>query len=841
MKQSRGNVESFMQTLLDGVESKLELKTKHESELTRDFLSVFDHAGPIGMAPGYSKSGGLVALAIADDTYCLIVQFYSNPTALGNSSRGRGRGGKQPEQPRKRDTTGRQMLQEIILCRTAGDLLAFDLGPLSMSLYCGVDLRITNGVDIQSAFSAVDRKPLSAIKAAVGDTIRVFNDNVIAVFENPIYQPEKDVHCTSDLAMRAWISQYLATIGNGAETFTKVPKIDTKKLEVQTLNILAKMTQDSLRLTHIKPLETKHGFTTTQNVDGLGVKSTSYKGKIRPDQTLAVSVQNAHGATYTVHGRSGGVDGRNTNLNIARPLDNSKIIMNIRSIGRDDPTTAEAQRATTVLRILQGNLNLLTDNPWMQNIWFPGELGDLDLLVWPPEWSVPAPGKMTLSGSAPSTRDNPDRHNLNKSQQEAVDTMLSCSDTHRITIIQGPPGTGKTSVIAAYVRTAIEQHQSGIWLVAKTNVAVLNIGLKLKSAGFNDWRLLASNEFSHADWHGHLYGGIKPHFIRSNEFSKMSAARIEGCQVILCTLSMLSNKQLSKFTKQVPVNIVAVDEASQIEIGDYIPVFTKYQTSLRKMCFIGDDKQLPPYGQEDLQDLQSIFEITHLRRLCLFLDTQYRMPPQIGAFISSNVYEGKLNSNPQHPISDSVVACQFINVPSSKEQTQATSKSIYVFVLSSFSLSLLTMLKNTLECEAIIKLAQHLQENEKNYKIITPYDAQRVLIEETMQKTEGLNWEEKVYNVDSFQGNEEDFIIISLVRSFALGFLQNLRRTNVMLTRCKKGMYIVSSATFLGSGPGKDSIVGALSKYVGEIGWLDVKDVENSEFLTNPRKRELEG
>ncbi|KAF7336709.1 AAA-12 domain-containing protein [Mycena venus] len=825
-KKAQKNQDSFMQNLLDGVESPLELHTIHEKDLNSNWLSVFAHPGPIGIAPGYSKSGGLVALAVADDTYCLIIQFYSNSGTIGNSTRGRGRGGRRQDQPPKeRDFSGRKLLEEIVLCRNAGDLLAFDFGPLSMSLYCGVDLRITNGVDIQSAFSAVDRKPLSAIKAAVGETIRVFEDNAIAVFENPIYNPDQDQHCVSDLAMRAWISQYLVTIGNGAETFMKVPKINTKELQPQTLNILAKMTQDSLRLTHIKPLETKHGFTTTHNVDGLGVRSAAYKDHLRPSQNVSVLVQNARGATYTVHGRTGGVDGRTTNLNITHPLDNTKTILTIKSIGRDDPTTAEAQQAATVLRILQGNLQLLTDNPWMQNIWFPrptGESGDVELLVWPPKWTVGH--EDAIVSASPSLQDNNDRHNLNKSQQEAVDTMLSHSDTNRITIIQGPPGTGKTSVIAAYVKAAIKKCQGGIWLVAKSNVAVINIAIKLMSAGFANWRLLASNEFAHTDWHEHLYEGIRSHFIRSEEFKKMSLARIKGCQVILCTLSMLSNPFLYKFTNQVPVNTIIVDEASQIEIGDYIPVFTKFQSTLRKMCFIGDDKQLPPYGSEDLQDLQSIFEITHLCRLCLFLDTQYRMPPQIGGFISTNVYDSKLNSNPSHPISDSIVACQFIDVVGAKEQTQATS----------------TSLINKLESQAVIKLAQHLQEHEKNYKIITPYDAQRVLIEDIMKETEGLVWEEKVYNVDSFQGNEEDYIIISLVRSMALGFLTNLHRTNVMLTRCKRGMYIVSSQAFLHKGPGKDSIVGELSKYVGEIGWLEMKDVESGEFLINPKKRNVE-
>ncbi|KAJ7158645.1 P-loop containing nucleoside triphosphate hydrolase protein [Mycena filopes] len=255
----------------------------------------------------------------------------------------------------------------------------------------------------------------------------------------------------------------------------------------------------------------------------------------------------------------------------------------------------------------------------MQNIWFPAlpdESGNYELLVWPPEWTV-HDVKGLRSTSTPSSEDNLAR--LNKSQRVAVDTMLSRSDTNRITVIQGPPGTGKTSVIAAYVKEAIDRLQGGIWLVAKSNVAVINIGFKLLSAGFTDWRLLASNEFAHADWHGHLYEGIKPYFIRSDEFRTMPLSRIKGCQVILCTLSMLSSRWLSKFTNQIPVNAIIVDEASQIEIGDYLPAFSNFQTSLRKICLIGDDKQLPPYGQEDLQDLQSIFEVPHLRRFCLFL------------------------------------------------------------------------------------------------------------------------------------------------------------------------------------------------------------------------------
>jgi regulator of nonsense transcripts 1 len=103
---------------------------------------------------------------------------------------------------------------------------------------------------------------------------------------------------------------------------------------------------------------------------------------------------------------------------------------------------------------------------------------------------------------------------------------------------------------------------------------------------------------------------------------------------------MLSNRFIRKFTSRIPIRTLVVDEASQIEVGDYVTVFSDFHSTLRKAIFIGDDKQcmlfllpclygiftiifvVPPYGQEDLQDLQSIFEIAHLRKFALFLNTQ---------------------------------------------------------------------------------------------------------------------------------------------------------------------------------------------------------------------------
>ncbi len=75
-----------------------------------------------------------------------------------------------------------------------------------------------------------------------------------------------------------------------------------------------------------------------------------------------------------------------------------------------------------------------------------------------------------------------------------------------------------------------------------------------------------------------------------------------------------------------------------------------------------------------------------------------------------------------------------------------------------------------------------------------------------------------------FTGNEDDYIIVSLVRSRKQGFLENLRRTNVMLTRCKRGMYIVSSRKFL-QGVGASCLAGRLLVHYEERAWTTVENL----------------
>ncbi|KAF5382186.1 hypothetical protein D9615_004444 [Tricholomella constricta] len=748
---------NLMQTLVDGADFsliKIPVTKVKECDITVDTFSDFDHARPVGISPGYSSTGKLVALAITDDKNCTIIEF-SNVSPRPMRDRG-GRSNNKSPLPRNLDE-----LQRKILCRPAGELFAFDMGPLSMSLYNDSKLRIKNAVDIQSGLSAMDRKPLTAIKEILGTAASIKEQNVVTVFRYPVYDPD-DRKGATDLAMRAWISQLLAEYGNGAETLARVKRINTEVVSEQKLDMIAKIANDTLRQTQLKPIKTQHKATLKKDASGqLIIESLEFKDRVRSDQDIEYNVPQGGTSGYKARAQVGTVRGKSAPLlTNTRSTNTTTITTTVTSIGRDDPTTAEAQRAATVLRILQGYDKLLSDSPWIKNIWFPGD--NNEPLSWPRSWSEPIPTLTTpTSANIP-----PVLLTLNSSQQDAVNTMYSTLDDHRITIIQGPPGTGKTSVIASFVQFAIQTGYDGIWLVAQSNVAVKNIAEKLMTVGFLDWKLLVSKDFIF-EWHEHIYTKVQNNIIRSDEFQRLKGHAMKGCKVILCTLSMLSNRFINKFTSQNPIKTLIVDEASQIEI-------------------------VPPFGQEDLQDLQN------------------RMPPQIGSIISDLVYNGNLKSNSLHPITEKVIACRFIDVPG-HEKVKGNS------------------FLNQLECDTVIKLAQQLQEQQKAYQIITPYDGQRTTIEAEMVQTPDLDWKNKCFNVDSFQGNEEDYIIISLVRSHELGFLNNIRRTNVMLTRCKKGMFIVSSRNFL-TGRGANTLVGELMERMGAEAWLEMKDLEAGNF-----------
>jgi len=294
----------------------------------------------------------------------------------------------------------------------------------------------------------------------------------------------------------------------------------------------------------------------------------------------------------SVAGRTTQVQGRKVQVSVDGPVRGE--IVSVSTIGKDDMNFAETARQVTILHTLQRRTSILSQ-PFFQRIWLPHE-----------RTSWPKQGHRTLEPSVYFPR-----RTLNPSQEMAVEKILSSDDDNRVVMVHGPPGTGKTTVIAAAVTSFhhANRHHS-VWIAAQSNVAVKNIAEKFCDVGFYGFKLLVSKDF-HFDWcvrfpcellflktsnrHEHLYKDIlEPHFIRSDAFSEdiVGAARqLLDARVILCTLTMLSNPSIAAYTHIAPVHTIMFDEASQIEVGDYIPVIHRFSSSLRKFVFIGDNKQ----------------------------------------------------------------------------------------------------------------------------------------------------------------------------------------------------------------------------------------------------------
>ncbi|OSD06570.1 hypothetical protein PYCCODRAFT_1422789 [Trametes coccinea BRFM310] len=678
-----------------------------ESKLSKDFFDDLFAGSPtprfVGVAPIYLENGTLTRLALAVSNKAVIIQFHA-----------KGKGANAYK--------GREVLAAEVLCNPDVLLLSFDCVKLAIALFADQNLRIVNGIDVPDACDGSHRTPLAAIKFAAGDRVAVMDENVEATFESSIFESRR----TTSLALQAWIAQCLPTLPGMEDRFQGAKRINTMKMTDATSR-----GEQRLALTARATVANEYTAARTKQ-QSARVKAERYDTRFRKDTNQRITVRDQNtGMDIVIRGTVENVMGRNTVIKTNFNLEGREI-RSIVTEGRDGPTLADIAREGTVRRAMQGDLDLFI-SPFIQYIFQPS-----DDFSWPDTFteSDTIPPILTLNNRP-----------LNTSQEAAVKAMLSNTNDTRVTILQGPPGTGKTTVIAAFVVSAVQAGARGIWLMAQSNIAVKNIAEKLADVGFMNWRLLVSKDF-HFGWHDHLYHGLNKNLISSQQF-KSAQKEIRGVPVILCTLSMLAHPLIHTFNTANPVTTVVIDEASQITLGSYVDPLKKFPT-IRKLCLIGDDKQLPPYGSEQDGDMRSIFEVEHLRDSILFLDTQY-----------------------------------------SGERKHGTSL--------------------------------HLQEDGKNYAIITPYDSQRSFLEEEMKK-EGLIWQEKCFNVDSFQGNEKDFIIVSLVRSNGLGFLADYRRTNVMLTRCKRGMYIVTSWQFVCE-KASSTLVGRMAAAWGDDIWVNPEHI----------------
>lgn len=278
---------------------------------------------------------------------------------------------------------------------------------------------------------------------------------------------------------------------------------------------------------------------------------------------------------------------------------------------------------------------------------------------------------------------------------------------------------------------------------------------------------------------------------------------LDQAHIICSTLSGSGNEMLQNL--EIEFETVIIDEAAQsIELSALIPL--KYGCS--KCILVGDPKQLPPtvLSREAarFQYEQSLFvrmQVNHQNDVHL-LDTQYRMHPEISVFPSKSFYDGRLldgedmavlRAKPWHR-SEVLGPYRFFDVQGTHQSAPRGHSLI-----------------NIAEIEVALKLYERLTTDCQGYDfagqvgVITPYKSQ---LRELRSRFAGRYGESIFSSVefnttDAFQGRESEVIIFSCVRASAtggIGFLSDIRRMNVGITRAKSSLWVLGNSRSLMKG-----------------------------------------
>ena len=276
---------------------------------------------------------------------------------------------------------------------------------------------------------------------------------------------------------------------------------------------------------------------------------------------------------------------------------------------------------------------------------------------------------------------------------------------------------------------------------------------------------------------------------------------LDEAHVLCATLSASGHDMFQNLSLE--FETVVVDEAAQCtELAALIPL--KYGCA--KCILVGDPKQLPPtvFSKQamNFQYEQSLFVRMQSNRPddVHLLDTQYRMHPEISTFPSNSFYDGRLLDGPdmarlrEKPWHQQLLLgpYRFFDV-----EGQQTSKG--------------SSLINKMEINAAMQLFEKLTVSYPTYDfkgkvgIISTYKAQFIEMKSQFVEAYGKGIVDTIeFNTtDAFQGRECEIIIFSCVRasdSGSIGFLKDIRRMNVGLTRAKCSLWVLGNSKSLMNG-----------------------------------------
>lgn len=390
-------------------------------------------------------------------------------------------------------------------------------------------------------------------------------------------------------------------------------------------------------------------------------------------------------------------------------------------------------------------------------------------------------------------------------------------------------GTGKTVTSASLVYHLAKQHMGQVLVCAPSNVAVDQLAEKIHKTGLRVVRLSAKSRestVSSVDFlnlhtmiknlDGPQYSQLQKFQALKDELGDLNAQDakkyrqlrqgaekdiLEAADVICTTCVGAGDPRLSRFR----FRQLLIDESTQaMEPECFIPIVL----GVKQLVLVGDHQQLRPVVMckkaASAGLTTSLFErLVKTDMKPVRLNIQYRMHPSLSEFSSNRFYEGTL----QNGVNDS-------------DRRYRTLSTIWrnpnpMFFLISNGIEEMgcsgTSFLNRSEATVVEKLVSLLLKNSvtgDQIGIITPYEGQRAHVVSHMAKNGSMRPELykdiEVASVDSFQGREKDFIILSCVRSNehqGIGFLRDPRRLNVALTRAKYGVFIIGNARVLGKDP----------------------------------------
>lgn len=327
--------------------------------------------------------------------------------------------------------------------------------------------------------------------------------------------------------------------------------------------------------------------------------------------------------------------------------------------------------------------------------------------------------------------------------------------------------------------------------------------------------------------------------ISSEQTYALEKMVLESVNLVGATcIGISSQKRFSDLSFDVTI----IDEAGQIQIHDaLVPMSLS-----NKLIMLGDHKQIPPSADEKVVaacDERGIDSTLLEKSLfeCLYdkmpnsnkrmLDTQFRMPADIADIISEWFYEGAYKSHVSKRNLTSLIPAVsqkpfiIIDTSDSKNRIETDVKN-----------GEQTFHYNKLEAEIIVDIVKYLAANGFDLSqvgVIAALKMQVSYIKNMLIKAgfDNTTVNETVATLDSFQGHERKIILYSFTRSSnkpselnRVGFLTELRRINVAMSRCKQTMVMIGDMTFLSS---CESVV----DYRGEQAEDDRTEKNFSEFI----------